>query len=402
MESTQDWLQNLKLKASYGQVGNDRINDADGYTNWYAYQGLFTTTNSNYAGNVGVTQSQIANPDVKWETNIQTNVGLEFTIFNKLSGSIEYFSRKSKDLLMLAPLAPSVGMDAILKNIGDIENKGWELELNYTPFHTKDFDWNIAFNATGYKNKITSLPSKEEQFTSGVAVFKWKEGGSRYDIYTPEFAGVNDKNGHNQWWKYSFDDAGNVTGREKTENYSEVDNDKQRRNQGSMLPDVYGGLTNSFRYKNVDLSFMLYYSFGGKVYDYNYSESSVLRENFAAYDVLDDRWQKPGDVTDVAKIYTYQCFNAFSSAKYSDQYLFNNNYVRLKNVTLGYNLPKSLLSKWGIDGLRVYFRGDNLLTFGKLANHGTDPENGTIDGVVDGDSAIPALRSYNVGINFSF
>lgn len=402
MEPTQDWLQNLKLKASYGQVGNDRINGADGNTSWYAYQGLFTTSDSNYGGNLGVTQSQLENREVKWETNIQTNVGIEFTVFNKLSGSVEYFSRKSKDLLMLAPLAPSVGMDAILKNIGDIENKGWEVELNYTPFHTKDFDWNIVLNATGYKNKITSLPSKEEQFNSGVAIFKWKEGGSRYDIYTPEFAGVNSKNGRNQWWKYSFDDNGNVTGREATENYSEVDTDKQRRNQGSMLPDVYGGLTNNFRYKNVDLSFMLYYSFGGKVYDYNYSESSVLRENFAAYDVLDDRWQKPGDVTDVAKIYTYQCFNKFSNAKYSDQYLFNNNYVRLKNVTLGYNLPKSLLSKCGIDGLRVYFRGDNLLTFGKLAKHGTDPENGTIDGVVDGDSAIPALRSYNVGINFSF
>ncbi len=402
MENTHDWLQNLKLKASYGQVGNDRINDADGYTNWFAYQGLFTTTNGSYGGNLGVTQNQFENKDVKWETNIQTNVGLEFTLFNKLSGSVEYFSRKSKDLLMLAPLAPSVGMDAILKNIGDIENKGWEVELNYTPFNTKDFSWNIALNATGYKNKITSLPSKEEEFTSGVAVFKWVEGGSRYDIYTPEFAGVNPENGRNQWWKYSFDEQGNVTGREKTEDHNEVNTAEQRRNQGSMLPDVYGSLTNSFRYKDFDLSFMLYYSIGGKIYDYNYSESSVLRENFAAYDVLDRRWQNPGDVTDVAKVYTYNCFNAFSNARYSDQYLYKNNFARLKNVTFGYSIPKSILSKWGIEGLRVYFRGDNLLTFGNLKKHGTDPENGTIDGVVDGDSPIPALRSYNFGINFSF
>lgn len=396
MENTQDWLQNLKLKASYGEVGNDRVG------NYYAYQALYGPTS--YVGTVGVRLNQLENENIKWETNIQTNIGLEFSVFNKLSGSVEYFTRKSQDLLLNRPLAPSLGMDAILTNIGDVQNKGWEVDLNYSAVRTKDFDWNVSLNATSYKNIITSLPSKEEQYSQGVAIFKWKEGGSRYDIYAPSFAGVNPDNGHNQWWKYEFDGNGNIIGQEKTENYNEVNVNEQRINQGSVLPDVFGAFTNNFRYKSLDLSFMLYYSFGGKLYDYNYSESNVLRENFAAYDNLDRRWQKPGDVTDIAKIYTYRTFDAFANARYSDQYIFTNNFVRLKNVMLGYNLPQSLVSKWGLSALRIYFRGDNLLTFGSAKGRGTDPENygNGLVGVVDASSGVPALRSYSLGLNVSF
>lgn len=396
MENTQDWLQNLKLKASYGEVGNDRVGS------YYAYQALYGPTS--YVGTVGVRLNQLENENIKWETNIQTNIGLEFSIFNKLSGSVEYFTRKSKDLLLNRPLAPSLGMDAILTNIGDVQNKGWEVDLNYVAVRKKDFDWNISLNATSYKNTITSLPSKEEQFNQGVAIFKWREGGSRYDIYAPSFAGVNPDNGHNQWWKYEFDENGNIIDQEKTENYNEVNVNEQRINQGSVLPDVFGALTNNFRYKSLDLSFMLYYSFGGKLYDYNFSESNVLRENFAAYDNLDRRWQKPGDVTDIAKIYTYRTFDAFSNARYSDQYIFNNDFVRLKNVMLGYTLPQSLVSKWGLSTLRIYFRGDNLLTFGNAKDRGTDPENfgNNLVGVVDASSGVPALRSYTLGLNVSF
>lgn len=401
MDLTKNWLQDLKLKASYGEVGNDRVG---GY---YAYMGLYGPTS--YAGGAAVSLTQVNNDNIKWETNIQTNVGVEFMVFNKLSASVEYFSRKSKDLLLNRPLAPSLGMDAILENIGDVQNVGWEFDLNYTPIRSENFDWRVNLNATTYKNEITSLPSKEEQFNQGVAIFKWREGGSRYDIYAPSYAGVNPANGRNQWWKYDFDQNGQITGRTATENYNEVNVDQQRLHQGSVLPDLYGSLTNNFRYKNIDLSFMLYYSIGGKMYDYNYSESNVLRENFAAYDNLDDRWQEAGDVTDIAKIYTYRTFDAFANARYSDQYIFDNDFVRLKNVMLGYTLPTALTSRWGVSLLRLYFRGDNLLTFGNAANRGTDPENfgnsGNLSspiGVVDGTSGVPTLRSYTLGLNISF
>ncbi|MFD2556629.1 SusC/RagA family TonB-linked outer membrane protein [Sphingobacterium tabacisoli] len=401
MENTQDWLQNLKLKASYGEVGNDRINS------YYGYQALYSPYG--YAGTAGVVLSKLKNEKIKWEANVQSNFGVDFTLFNKLSGSVEYFSRKSKDLLLGRPLAPSLGMENIIENIGDIRNRGWEFDLNYQAVKNANFSWRVSLNATTYKNQITSLPSKEEQFNLGIGIFKWREGGSRYDLFAPSFAGVNPDNGHNQWWKYEFDGKGNIIGQEKTETYDEVNVDKQRIHQGSVLPKVFGALENQFRYKGLDLSFMLYYSFGGKMYDYNFSESNVLRENFAVYDNLDRRWQNPGDQTDVAKIYTYETFNAFSNARYSDQYVFKNDFVRLRNVMLGYTVPSSLSDRLHISSLRMFFRGDNLLTFGSAKKRGTDPENfgydsnlGTLMGVVDASSGVPALRSYTIGLNVSF
>ena len=396
MGPVQEWLQHLKLKASYGEVGNDRVDS------YYAYQALYGPYG--YAGNAGVILNKFKNEKIKWEANIQSNIGLEFTLFNKLSGSVEYFSRKSKDLILKRPLAPSLGMENILENIGDVRNRGWEFDVSYNAIQASDFNWQISLNATTYKNEITSLPSKEEVFNQGVAYFKWREGGSRYDIFAPSFAGVNPDNGHNQWWKYDFDTNGNIIGQSKTEVYDEVNVDQQRIHQGSVLPKVFGALTNQFRYKHVDLSFMLYYSFGGKMYDYNYSESNVLRENFALYDNLDRRWQKPGDQTDIAKIYTYESANAFSNARYSDQYIFNNDFVRLRNVMLGYTLPDMLSKRWGLSNIRLFFRGDNLLTFGKAKKRGTDPENfgANLIGVVDATSGVPALRNYTIGLNVSF
>ena len=398
MKSTKSWLDNLKIKASYGEVGNDNV----GY---YPYLGLFET--SSYGGKFGVVQSQLSNKNIKWETNVQANLGLDFSIFNnKVNGTFEVFSRKSKDLLLSRPLAPSLGMSSIMENIGDIKNTGWEIELNYNAIKTKDFDWNIGLNATHYKNEITRLPSKEETFNVGVGVFKWKEGASRYDLYAPVWADVNPENGRNRWYKYTFDETGKITGKEKTENYSEVNVAEQRIKAGSTLPDVYGSITNNFRYKDFDLSVMLYYSLGGVVYDYNYAESTVLRENFAAYDYLDNRWQKPGDVTDVAKIYTYRCFDASSYARYSDKFIFKNNFARLRNIVLGYSIPRDLVKKLGIGSLRFYVKGDNLLTFGKLKNHGTDPENfnatNVAGGVIDGESGVPALKTYSFGLNIQF
>lgn len=401
MKETRSWLNNLKLKASYGEVGNDRV----GY-----YPALALFESQSYTGRAGVAQKQLANPSIKWETNIQMNAGIEFGLWNKLSGTFEIFSRKSKDLLLNVPLPPSVGMDSQIKNVGDIKNTGWEAELNYNAVSTPNFNWNINLNATQYKNKITRLPAQEETFNVGVAVFKWKEGGSRYDLYAPLWADVNPDNGRNRWWKHTFDANGQVTGREKTENYSEVNNAAQRMKIGSTLSDLYGSITNAFKYKDFDLSVMFYYSIGGKVYDYNYSESTVLRENFAAYDALDNRWSAPGDVTSVAKIYTYQLWKARSNAAYSDKYVFTNDFLRLRNLVMGYTIPAKLTRKVGIASARIYIKGDNLLTFGVLRNHGTDPENfstvgdgaNIAGGVIDGESGIPALRSYSLGIHIQF
>ena len=177
----------------------------------------------------GVMVSRLSNKDLKWETNLQFNVGLDFAVFNKLSGSVEWFSRKSKDLLFTLPMAPSTGMSGIDRNIGDVKNQGVEFSLNYAAISNKDFKWTIDLNGTSYKNRITKLPQAEVN----AGVFKWREGESRYNFWGIEYAGVNPETGNDQYWKtiYETNDKGEkvVKERVKTENYNEVTSDSQQK-----------------------------------------------------------------------------------------------------------------------------------------------------------------------------
>ena len=163
MKPYSSWLDNLKLKASYGAVGNDNLGT------YYAYQGLYATGMNNYR-DPGVMVSRLSNKDLKWETNLQFNVGLDFAVFNKLSGSVEWFSRKSKDLLFTLPMAPSTGMSGIDRNIGDVKNQGVEFSLNYAAISNKDFKWTIDLNGTSYKNRITKLPQAKSMPVSSNGV----------------------------------------------------------------------------------------------------------------------------------------------------------------------------------------------------------------------------------------
>lgn len=392
MEGTRDWLSNLKLKLSYGEVGNDNVG-------LYAYQGLYTT--QNYFGQGGVILDKLATPDVKWETNTQLNGGIEFTLFGKLDATFEVYKRKSKDLLMDKPLAYSIGKTSYLANIGDLQNVGWEVDLRYHAIKTKNFDWMVGFNASAFTNEITSLPSEEEIFTVGSATYKWKIGGSRYDIYAPDWAGVDPQTGRNNWYKYSFDENGNVTGKEITDNYGDVMSTDQYIKVGSSLPKVYGSLTNSFRYRDFDFSFMLYYSYGSKYYDSQYVSNSGAYGSNASTEFTEKRWQKPGDITTVPKIYSEYSGTYYTGA-YSTQYVFDNDFIRLRNVTLGYNLPKKLMKKWGIEGIRLFVVGENLLTFGTSVDYGTDPENVGMEGIVQDDAGLPIRKTYSGGIVFQF
>ena len=232
-------MDNLKLKASYGAVGNDNLGT------YYAYQGLYATGMNNYR-DPGVMVSRLSNKDLKWETNLQFNVGLDFAVFNKLSGSVEWFSRKSKDLLFTLPMAPSTGMSGIDRNIGDVKNQGVEFSLNYAAISNKDFKWTIDLNGTSYKNRITKLPQAEVN----AGVFKWREGESRYNFWGIEYAGVNPETGNDQYWKtiYETNDKGEkvVKERVKTENYNEVTSDSQQKYLGDAIPKLFGGFTNNF------------------------------------------------------------------------------------------------------------------------------------------------------------
>lgn len=392
MESTANWLSNLKLRVSYGAVGNDNINIL------YAHQSLYEPMN--YFGQTGVVLNKLATPKVKWEKNIQSNVGIEFTLFNKLEVVAEWYKRKSQDLLYYRNLPYSFGKSSTIANIGDVENNGWELDIRYHAIVTRSFEWQVGLNASSYKNKITYLPNEEVRTDRGLTNI-WKVGGSLYDIYAPEWAGVDLQTGRNTWYKYTYDDNGNVTSKEVTSNRADVTPIGQYQKIGSSLPDVYGALTNSFRYKDIDLSFMIYYSYGAQYYDYHYAESSRASGANASTEFTEKRWQKPGDVTSVPKVYSEKEGDSYGSA-YSSQYIYNNNYLRLRNLTIGYTLPRSVTSKLGIGSARIFAIGENLYTVGNAKKKGTDPENVGLGGRVKDDGGLPIRKTYNLGINIQF
>ncbi len=396
MKSTSSWLTNLKLKLGYGEVGNDNV------AGYYGYQGYFSPGGA-YYGNLGMVNSQLPNPDLKWETNIQTNAGLEFELFERFRGNVEVFKRKSQDLLLETPLPTSTGRESVMRNIGDLENTGVEAELSFDIIKKDHLLWTVFANGTHYKNVITSLPFESKSFRYGNGYYKWVVGGSRYDIYCSDWAGINPENGRNTWWKYSFDENGNVTDKVKTENFSEVNNEQQRVKVGSGLPKIFGSFGTSLQFKGFDFSVMMYYSLGGYVYDYLLAESSVLRESWSTYKLLDDSWKKPGDVTDIPKVYQYYSTTAYSRQNIgSSQFITKNDFLRLRNLTIGYTLPAQLVSKARIAGLRVFFRGDNLFTTGKMARNGSDPESGSIGGTTMSGYSYFITRNFNLGVNVTF
>ena len=387
-----DWVDNLQLRASYGSVGNDRIS-------LYAYQGLFAT-GYNDGTYPGMLVSRLPTPDLKWETNLQFNIGLNFRLFDRLDGSMEYYVRDSKDLLFGLPLPMSSGFASIDANVADVQNKGFEIELFYLLLKRGDFQWDVNLNASRYKNIITSLPQER--------VGNWIEGVSMYEFFMPEWAGVNPENGNNQWWMNIFEkdtegdfvlDANGkkiVEERVKTEDYGNVGARDQQDYRGTSIPDLFGGFTNNLKYRSFDLSLFFYYSIGGKLYDSDYSGMMSNREGFSQHIDMLDRWTPDNTDSDLPRL-SHGTRN--NMASYSTRFLYDNTFVRLRNITLGYQLPNNVASSIGLSSLKVYAQADNLLTFGSAAKRGTDPEQ-SFSGTTG--SRLPPLKSVSLGIRVEF
>jgi TonB-linked SusC/RagA family outer membrane protein len=392
------WLDNLSLRASYGTTGNDKL--YNGGEIYYAYQATYSS--DNMYGVAGLKPSQIATPNLKWEKNIQFNVATDFTIFKTINGTVEYYKRKSKDLLYYKelPLSAQAGSaTGINTNLGDIENSGFEVSLSSDIIKTSHFKWNVDVNWSSLKNKITYLPGGEYTFSERTATYKMKEGHSRYEFYMPRNAGVDSQTGDALYWIKNSSGAW-----ETTNDFTKVTTDDYTW-RGSALPKGYGAITNSIQYKNFDLSAMLYYSYGSVLLDYIYLERVTLRGGVGVVqDLVKDRWRKPGDNASLPR---WSDDNYSSTRKATDFWLFKNNFARLRNLNIGYTLPSKVISKAGISKARVYLSGDNLLTFGSAKRRYTDPETGAsgnnYNGNSDTDNGFPGSRRvYMGGIQVSF
>ncbi|MGY0426507.1 MAG: SusC/RagA family TonB-linked outer membrane protein, partial [Polaribacter sp.] len=372
----------LKLRVSYGELGNN------GTSSYFPYLQGFKT-GYNELTNTGVLSGRVTDPLLTWETSALFNVGLDFALLdNKIQGSVEYYNKKSIDLIYTRPLPISTGNSGITTNVGSLRNYGVEATLAAKIISNDKIKWSVGANASFTTNEITELSQKE--FIRDTK--KWKVGKSLYDFFIREWAGVDPADGYGMWYKDVLDTDGNPTGeKETTKDYSEA----TRYYQGSSLPDVTGGFNTDLTIGRFDFNMLFNFSFGAQIYDSSYA---TLMEGFSTpgYTASTDiagRWQQPGDVTDIPLLLNSQ--NDFNGS--STRFLFDNNYIRLKSITLGYSIPNSILEKASIKKVRLYLRGDNLFTW--QSHKGIDPEQ-DVAGTTDNRSSL--LKTFSIGINVQF
>lgn len=370
-----NFFNQLTLRASYGGQGNDKLGTL------YAYQELYKFYNN--LGEPGTVLTKTATNDVKWETNLNFNAGLEFAILNnRIKGNVEYFKRKSQDLLFNMPTAPSLGISDFPANIGTIQNTGFEFSLFTTPIKNDDFEWNIDVNLSTLKNKILKLP--KGTVISGTK--RMQEGGSIYDFFIQEWKGVDPSTGK-PLWRYIYQDENGNTIDGTTSEYGKA----TKTPQGSALPKLMGGVTTSIVYKNFDFSALLSFSLGGKILDTDYTSLMYNGSSGGrawSTEML-NRWTPENPYTDVPSLSTTT--NNWNSS--SSRFLYSGSYARLKNVNLGYTLPSDYFEKLGLKKFRIYIQAENLLTFYK--HKGLDPEQ-SLDGTTY--FRYPAMRTVTFGL----
>ncbi|MFD2600070.1 SusC/RagA family TonB-linked outer membrane protein [Sphingobacterium corticis] len=370
----QSWLSQLTWRASYGGQGNDNLGT------YYAHQGLYAILNS--LGEGGTITNRLATPELKWETNLNFNTGLDIAILNnRLALSVEYFNRQSKDLLFTMPMALSTGYTGYDANIGTMRNRGVDVDVRTIPVRNENLRWNLDFNFSHFKNKITELP-QEEGIPRGNKMLR--VGGSLYDFYLPTWAGVNPENGSPQW--YLADDDGN-----QLEETTSVYGSAGRFIQGSSLPKLVGGINNSVTYRNFDFNALLSYSIGGQILDNDYTQLMHNGNNpgRAWSQEMLERWTPENTNTDVPRLTT----DNLNWTSASTRFLYSGTYARLKNVSVGYTFPQTSMSRIGISRLRIFLQGENLLTF--YGHKGMDPEQ-TVEGATY--FRYPAIRTFSAGL----
>ena len=346
----------LKLRGSYGVNGNAGIGNYDAP----ALYGF----GFNYNQLPGSAPTNVGDENLTWELNKPMNIGLDFSVLkNRVNVTVDYYIRKSENLLLSVPLSNTSGFGSATRNIGSMENKGLELSLNIIPVQTKDFRWDLDFNFSNNKNTITSLPNKADILSGNFII---RQGESLNTFFLREWAGVDRSTGDPLWYTNDKHQASSNV----------YPGASARILAGQALPKFFGSLTNALTYKGFNLSAQLYYNFGNQVFDTwrGYYLGSGFGASFNKVKRQLDAWKQPGDITDVPK-YVYngnKNFNAGSTYNLND-----GSFVRVRDIQFGYTLPKAYAEKLKIGNANFYVRGTNLFTWVKDKNLPFDPEQGT-------------------------
>lgn len=380
-----NWVNDLKLRASYGTVGNDELGT------YYEYQALFGLGWNN-ASEPGALLSTVPTPELTWEVNKTLNVGLEFGVLNnRISGSVEYFDRGSSRLLFEVPQGLSSAVTVKNENIGTMWNRGIEAQLNFDVVKTKNVNWDIQLNITSLKNRITKLPATTPTIVSGTK--RLEAGKDIFAFYLRRWYGVDPTDGAGLFYAQSGITSGyRVTSKGDTVTTNPTN--AAFHYAGTAIPKFFGSVQSTVSVKDFSLSFLLNYQVGGKFYDGNYAGLLAVTYGRALHTDVLRSWKKPGDVTDMPRL---DINNSGQFNSQSDRFLIDASYINFRSVTLTYKLPKSMVGKIGFDQAKVYAGGENLLIVSK--RKGMNPAesfNGTNSPVY-----VPN-RLWNLGINVTF
>lgn len=409
------WLNDAKVRGSYGTSGT-LPSDNFGWLAAYGYT-FYGDKGASYPGN-------IANTDLTWEKNKNWNVGIDATIFDRYTFSVEYFNKKTTDLLLSASVPSTTGFSSSLMNIGAMRNDGWELSLNIDIIKKKDWDFSFGVNWSTVNNEILALSTEDEAQISTPHI--WQKGYSFYQYYTRNYLGVCPednymgnsrlKAGNPMYAEGSFYKKGEVVDRDVylkdgtvVEKGSTMPKDSynyyptNRNNSSSMIiegktaiPKGYGGFNFDFRWKDLSVSMAWAYKYGHYIWD----EGVEQMENDGYYSFhrnISKRQLNPWSETNTnSNVPKRIQDNNQGGYYYSSRFMKKGDYLRLKNMTVSYNIPKSFTNQLGISNARVYVAGSNLLTFSGLNIDPEVPSNGRYR------YSMPALRTVSLGVEVSF
>nr|WP_321407919.1 TonB-dependent receptor [uncultured Carboxylicivirga sp.] len=377
------WVNMLKLKASYGEQGNDAIG------NYYAYMDQYEVSGADGVFSDGALVYK-GNPDLTWETSTTYNIGVDFTLFsNKLSGTVEYFGRKSSDMLYYKPVNPSAGFPEIPMNIGSMTNSGLEVDLSYTIIKKSNLMWAVNANGTFIKNEINELhPRLDGSFADGSRFYE--EGESMYRMYLVEYAGVSEETGEAMYMAMGEDGVEYATA-----DYALASTNKKA--SDDLLPTVYGGFGTTIEAYGFDASIQASYQLGGQIYDSGYARlmhggySSSAGQNW--HKDIYNAWTTTNTTTDVPRLNANDRYtNSLSS-----RFLTSSDYISLNNITVGYTLPKHVLSSLNISKVRFYLTAENVALWTK--RKGLDPRQSFTAATT---ALYTPIRTISGGLNLSF
>lgn len=362
----------LKLRGSYGEVGNDNLDS------YYAYKDLYSFGYNNGV-EPGIILSTVSDPNITWETKAQTDVALEFGLFNnRITGTLEYYHSQTQDLLFpfSTPINAGLPGNSFDTNIGDMTNKGYEITIGADIIRKSDFKWSVNVYGTSYKNSIDKMSQKE--MISGTK--KLMVGKDLYAFWLRDWYGVDASDGQplyildQEKYPTTTDaDVRTVNGVLVTTNQ----NKSRYSYHGSAIPDFFGNASTTIKIKNVEISAAFNYQFGGKIYDSNYAGlmDGYPQGGAAHVDVL-NRWTTPGQITDVPAL---NSGNTAAVGAASSRWLVDASYVMLRNASIGYNFNKNVINSLGVSNLKLYVSGENLWV--KSKRKGLEPYstfNGTV------------------------